>query len=158
MKTFFSVLIFLFLAAGTYGQDFAVAIYYLSGEKSKDSHSSEESIAISGQSVAYSIEYSGARSRNQNDMAKTCEFTEQDIKNIKQTIKSKELNVNDSLFSKDTKYKSYEVYCNLNIVISMDGQEYRIRINGDTKELDNKSLYNNAVSFITMLRKMVKDC
>ena len=40
----------------------------------------------------------------------------------------------------------------------MDGSTYKISINGDLVDLKNKSDYNNAVSFITMLRKMFKDC
>ena len=152
------VLAIIFFSASSAAQDLNIAISYLYGEKSKDSHASEESFAISNTSVAYSVKYSGRKGKNQVDMDKTCTFTEQDMKNIRKTIESKELNVNDSLFQQSSKTKSYEVYTNINIAINMDGQEYKIKINGDTIEFDESKLYKNSVFFITMLRKMVEDC
>jgi hypothetical protein len=160
MKSFTWIFTIIILCAplNVIGQDFSVAVSYLHGEKSKDSHSSQESIAIGGTSVAYSVKYSGRRGKNDIDMDKVCEFTEQDIKNIKETIIKKELNVNDSLIDENYKSKSYEVYTNISIAIVMDGQEYKIKINGDVQQLDESKLYKNAVFFITLLRKMSKDC
>ncbi len=139
-------------------QDFSIAVSYLAGEKSKDSHSSSESFAIDGRSVAYSVKYSGRKGKNDIDMDKVCEFTEQNIENIKKTIISKELNVVDSLFQETSKTKSFEQYTNINIAIRMDGQDYKIRINGDILEFEDSKLYKNSLFFITLLRKMVKDC
>jgi hypothetical protein len=155
---FISVFVLLICASLLNAQDLNIAISYLHGEKSKDSHSSEESFAISNSAVAYSIKYSGRKGKNQQDMEKTCTFTEQDLKNIKQTIETKGLNVNDSLFQQSSKTKSYEVYTNISMAINIDGQEYKIRINGDTIEFDDSSLYKNSVFFITMLRKMIEGC
>ncbi len=139
-------------------QDLNIAISYLHGEKSKDSHSSEESFAISNTSVAYSVKYSGRKGKNQVDMEKTCTFTEQDLNNIRKTIETKGLNVNDSLYQQTSKTKSFEVFTRINIAINMDGKEYKINISGDTIEFDDAALYKNSVFFITMLRKMVEDC
>lgn len=152
------VLIIIFLFASSAAQDLNIAISYLQGEKSKDSHSTDESFAISNTSVAYSVKYTGKKGKNQQDMEKTCTFTEQDLINIRKTIETKGLNVNDSLFQESSKTKSFEVYTRINIAIVMDGQEYKININGDTKELEDSMLYKNSVFFITMLRKMVEDC
>ncbi len=161
MKTISKVIffsLFIFLSIPLLCDDFSVNIYYLNGEKSKDSHSSTEKITINNYDVTYSVKYSGRKSGNQLDAEKTCTFSEQDIKNIKETITKKNLNVNDSLFGETSKTKSYEVYCNINLTIIMDGNEYKIRLNGDVNELDNSDLYKNAVFFITMLSKMAKDC
>lgn len=152
------ILAILFFSGVSFSQDLNIAISYLYGEKSKDSHSTEESFAISNTSVAYSVKYTGRKGKNQNDMEKTCTFTEQDLKNITKTIEAKGLNVNDSLFQESSKTKSYEVYTRINIAIIMDGREYKINISGDTKEFDDAVLYKNSVFFITMLRKMVEDC
>ncbi len=148
----------IFFSAVSEAQDLNIAISYLYGEKSKDSHSSEESFAISNTSVAYSIKYSGRKSKDQQDMEKTCTFTQQDLENIRKTIEAKKLNVNDSLLQESSKTQSYEVYTRINIALNMDGQEYKININGDTKEFDDAALYKNSVFFIIMLRKMVEDC
>lgn len=152
------ILAVLFYSGVSAAQDLNIAISYLYGEKSKDSHSTEESFAISNTSVAYSVKYTGRKGKNQNDIEKTCTFTEQDLKNITKTIEAKGLNVNDSLFQESSKTKSYEVYTRINIAIIMDGQEYKINISGDTKEFDDAVLYKNSVFFITMLRKIVEDC
>lgn len=157
-KIIIQLFIFTFFAAVSYSQDLNIAIYSLAGEKSKDSHSTEESFAISNTSVAYSVKYSGHRSNKQEDMNKICTFTEQDIKNIRQTIETKELNVNDSIFSESSKSKSIEYYVNISMEISLDGQPYKIKINGDVKELEDNRLYKNTMFFITMLRKMVEGC
>lgn len=139
-------------------QDITIAVSYLNGEKSKDSHSSSEKITVSGTSVSYSIKYSGRKGKNDIDMDKTCEFTEPNITNIRKTIETKSLNVTDSLFSENSKSKSFEVYTNISIAISMDGKDYKIRINGDTAEFKESQLYKNSMYFITLLSKMAKDC
>ncbi|HMQ79396.1 MAG TPA: hypothetical protein PKE39_16085 [Ignavibacteria bacterium] len=159
MKYLFSVVLaIVFFAAVSAAQDLNLAISYLYGEKSKDSHSTEESYALSNSSMAYTVKYTGKKGKNQQDMEKTCTFTEQDLKNIAKTIEAKGLNVNDSLFQESSKTKSFEIYTRINIAINMDGQEYKINISGDTKEFDDAALYKNSVFFITMLRKMVEDC
>lgn len=118
----------------------------------------EESYAISNSSVAYSVKYKGRKSDKQEDKGKVCTFTEQDLKNIRQNIETKGLNVTDSLFQESTKTKGIEHYCNIVIDMDIDSQHYKIRINGDIKELEDKDLYKNSVFFITMLRKMVEGC
>ncbi|MEO8515008.1 MAG: hypothetical protein ABI543_15730 [Ignavibacteria bacterium] len=145
-------------AGNAYSQDLSITIYYLLGEKSKDSHSMDESFAISNTSVAYSVKYSGHKGKGQEDIDKTCTFSEQDLKNIRKTIEEKNLNVTDSLLQTTSKTKSYEVYTRVNIAIAMDGKEYKITISGDTLEFKEETLYKNSVYFITMLRKMVVDC
>lgn len=152
------VLAIIFFSAVSSAQDLNIAISYLYGEKSKDSHASEESFAISNTSVAYTVKYSGRKGKNEQDMEKNCTFTEQDLKNIRKTIETKGLNVNDSLESKMSKTKDFEIFTRINIAINMDGQEYKINISGDTIEFDDAALYKNSVFFITMLRKMVEDC
>lgn len=142
----------------TASQELTISAYFLLGEKSKDSHSSEESFAVSGTSVSYSVKYTGKKSKNQVDAEKTCVFTEQDIANLRKTIETKELNVSDSIFSEHYKSKSFEVYTNISLAIVMDGQEYSIKINGDTKEFEDTKLYKNSVFFLTMLRKMIEGC
>lgn len=156
-------LIFLFafilcVSTASYGQELSIAAYFLLGEKSKDSHASEESFAVSNSSVAYSVKYTGKKNKNQVDGEKTCVFTEQDISNLRKTIETKELNVSDSIFSEHYKSKSFEVYTNISLAIVMDGQEYSIKINGDTKEFEDTKLYKNTVFFLTMLRKMIEGC
>lgn len=159
MKTLLLILFCVIsLSAAASSQELTVAAYFLLGEKSKDSHSSEESFAVSNSSVSYSVKYTGKKNKNQVDGEKTCVFSEQDISNLRKTIETKDLNLNDSLFSEHYKSKSFEIYTNISLAIVIDGQEYNIKINGDTKEFDDTKLYKNTVFFLTMLRKMVEGC
>jgi len=138
--------------------DFYLKIYYLKGEKSKDSHSSEEYITIKSNNVSYSITYSGRRGDSDVDADKSCTFTNNNIDNIKNTIIMGELNVVDSLFEQETKYKEFETYCNLTIDIEMGGNPYSIRINGETEEFKNKNLYKNSLFLISMIKEMLGGC
>ncbi|MCC6865163.1 MAG: hypothetical protein IT280_03280 [Ignavibacteria bacterium] len=148
----------LFSSVFIYTQELNLAVTYLAGERSRDSHSMNESYAINNTSVSYSVQYTGRKSKNQEDISKTCTFSEQDIKNIIQTIESKKLNVNDSLSIKILQTNDIEKYCNIVIDIEIDSQKYNIKINGDVKELDDTELYKNSLFFITMLRRMVEGC
>jgi hypothetical protein len=141
-----------------FSQGLDISISYLNGEKSKDSHSSTESIAIGGYDAAYSIKYSGHRGPEQNDDSKTCRFSKKNINDIKDFIVQKGLNKNDSLFDESTKYKSYEVFVNISISMTIEGSDYKIKINGDTAEIGHKDLYKNVLALINKIRKMVEDC
>jgi len=157
-KLIFSFFILFLFSSTALSQDLNIAITYLDGEKSKDSHSMEENYAISNSSVAYTVKYTGHKGKGQEDNSKVCTFTEQDLKNIRKTIETKNLNVTDSLFQESSKTKSFEHYCNIVIDMDIDGQHYNIKINGDVKEFDDNNLYKNSVFFITMLRRMVEGC
>lgn len=153
-----SIIVFIFLYSAVYSQDLNIAVSYLSGEKSKDSHSMEEGYAISNSSVAYSVKYKGRKGKDQEDMNKVCTFTEQDLTNIRLTIEKKGLNVTDSLFQESSKSKGFERYCNIIIDMNIDSQKYKIKINGDIKEFEDNALYKNSVFFISMLRRMIEGC
>jgi hypothetical protein len=158
MKTIFIALLALFfLPISTKCDDFKIDIYYLSGEKSKDSHSKEEVIAINGYYASYSSTYSRQGNDTVTNEGANRTLSEVNLEKIKRTIAEKQLNVNDSLFEKESKYKSFELFCNIKIDITLDGQSYKIRINGDTKQFDDKELYKNSVYFISFLRNMIKN-
>lgn len=141
-----------------FSYDFFLKIYYLHGEKSSNSHTSEESITIKGNNVTYSISYTGNRGENDIDMDKVCTFSENNIENIKNTIILGELNVVDSLTEHEIKYKEFEIYCNISIDIRMGGNAYSIRINGDTEEFHDKNLYKNSLFLISIIREMLTGC
>jgi hypothetical protein len=152
------ILIYFAFAAVCFSQGLDISISYTNGEKSKDSHTTEESIAIGGYDAAYSVKYSGHRSPEQVDDSKTCRFSKKNIKTIKDFIIEKGLNKNDSLFDESSKYKSYEVFVNISIAVTIDGQDYKIKVNGDTDEIGHKDLYKNVIELINKVRKMIEDC
>lgn len=141
-----------------YSQNLEIKIYYLNGEKSKDSHSTTENISISGNSVSYSVKYSGRKGNNQQDNQKECTFTEQSIEDIKKTILLKGLNSSDSLYQESSKTKLLEYYFNISMDITMNGEYFRISLNGDPNDFDRSNLYVNSISFIDFLRNLISDC
>lgn len=157
MKTLI-LIIFFISSAICFSQGLDLSISYTNGEKSKDSHTTVESIAIGGYDAAYSIKYSGHRGPEQNDDSKTCRFSKKNINAIKDFIVEKGLNKNDSLFDESTKYKSFEIFVNISTAMTIDGINYKIRINGDTAEIGGKDLYKNVIELINKIRKMIEDC
>ena len=80
MRNFIFFFAFILLSGFTArAQEFTLTINYFAGEKSKDSHSTEENFAITGMFASYTIEFSGHRGKNQHDTEKACTFTEKDI-------------------------------------------------------------------------------
>jgi len=158
-KILFSLFIFIVLSnESLFCDDFYLKIYYLKAEKSKDSHSSEEYITVKGNDVTYSIFYTGTRGKYDVDTDKSCVFSNNNIENIKNTIITGELNVTDSLFEENIKYKEFEIYCNINIDIRMGGNAYSIKINGNIDEFHDKSLYKNTIFLISIIREMLSGC
>lgn len=159
MRNSVFISVFVLLAAfSVRAQEFTLTVNYFAGEKSKDSHSTEENFAVTGMFASYAIEYSGHKGKNQHDTEKSCSFSDKDIEKIKKAIIEKELNHSVVYSTKDSKSKSFEEFCNIGISISMDGGSYKIALNGDLVDLKNNNDYNNALSFIAMLRKMFEDC
>jgi hypothetical protein len=148
----------LFFCSALYSQNLDLAISYLFGERSKDSHTTEENIAIGGTRVAYSIEYRGHKGDNQNDETKSCDFTTKNIEDLRNFIIEKGLNKSDSLIGESTKHKSFETFVRISISMAMDGSDYKIKINGDTDEIGRKDLYKNTTALVDKIRQMVKEC
>jgi hypothetical protein len=160
MKLKYLIIIFFlcFTARFCYSDPLYIKIYYLNGEKSKDSHSAEEEFLVNGNNISYTVKYSSKKEKSQEDAEKNCVLNDKDIKNIIAAIDEKQLRVIDSLFEKDTKMKSFEIFCNIAIDLKIDGVDYRIRINGDSQEFKNKDLYNNSLYLIGAIRDLIKDC
>src|SRR4030095_15625860 len=147
------ILILFLLPVISFSEGIDIAISYTKGEKSKDSHSSTESIAIGGYKAAYSIEYSGRRGIGEQNDEKNCTLSKKKVQVIKDVIIEKGLNTNDELIDESTKYKSYELFCNISISMTIDGQDYKIKINGDIAEIGHKDLYKNAIALIDKIRE-----
>ena len=152
------IILVIFFTSVSFSQNLDLAISYLYGEKSKDSHTTEENFAIGGTSASYSVKYSGHKTKNQKDDSKTCEFTQKNVNDIKNFIIEKGLNKTESLIDESTKYKSFETFVRITIDLSMDNQEYKIKVNGDTQEISGKDFYKNVQALIDKIRQMVKDC
>jgi len=153
------LILILFLSSTvSFSQGLNISISYLNGEKSKDSHSTEESYAIGGYEAVYSVKYSGHTSGDKKDGDKTCRLSEENVILVKDFIFEKGLNKDATLRDESTKYKSFEIFVNITVNMKIDGSEYKISINGDTDEIGHKDLYKNVVALIDKIRVMIKDC
>src|SRR5947208_1036338 len=92
---------------------FLVSIAVTEGEKSKDSWSSNTSISISGNTLAYSKSFSGSRKHRNGSIDKTCTLTNEQVAAIQDLIKKGNLLVSDSIEDEDSKYKSFERFVNI---------------------------------------------
>src|SRR3990172_5382620 len=153
MKTFskvFFFFVFIFLTIPLLCDDFSINIYYLHGEKSKDSHSSTEKITINNFDITYSVKYSGHNEKSNFEKEKSCTFTDKEINSIKETIIDKRINITDSIFSEGSKTKSFERFFNINIEFVLDDVKTIIKMNGDTDELEDTDLYKKSIILISL--------
>ncbi len=135
-------------------QTFSLSISYYTAEKSKDSHSTTESISINGTAVVYSVKYTGRRGPDQTDETKSCVFTSEQITKIQKTITSKNLNVTDSLIINSTAMSSVAI----SISMTKDGKATKIKVKGSSQGLIGKLLYKNSLYLISMVEKMLERC
>ena len=143
------VILFLGTATKTFADSFILNISFTEGEKSKDSHSSTTSIEMNGNEIIYSKSFSGYGSGKTEN--KTCTFTDEQTSKIQEFLKQNNLNKDDSLFQKSSKYKSYEVFVNVTISLVMWENVSKIRINGDTEEFKGEPLYKNSLKLIALI-------
>ena len=151
-----SLLLVLTVSNITKADGFLLTISYTSGEHSKDSRSSVTSISIAGNDAAYSVKNSGFHS--EPDKNKTCTLTDDQLSKIQGWITELGLEKNDSLIDESTKYKSYEVFANISILIKNQETPYKIKINGDVENLKDSPLYKNALSFISRVTGILDKC
>ena len=159
MKTliiFISLFIILSVSTVTKADGFLLTISYTSGEHSKDSRSSVTSISIAGNDAAYSVKNSGFHAAE--DKNKTCTLSDDQLTKIQTWITELGLDKNDSLFDETTKYKSFEVFANISILVKNQETPYKIKINGDVNNLKESPLYKNALSFIYKVTDILEKC
>jgi hypothetical protein len=153
-----SLLIILFFGTvtKTFADSFILNISYTEGEKSKDSHSSTTSISMNGNEISYSKSYNGYKAGKSE--TKTCVFTDEQTSQIQEFLKQNNLNKDDSLFQKSSKYKSFEIFCNLTISLVMWENVSKIRVNGDRKEFNDEPLYKNSLKLIALIENYLDKC
>jgi len=154
----FYFLVLLSFAESSLSDDFYIKIYYLNGEKSKDSYSVSEDIFVRGMTAEYSVKYSGRISSEKSDTGKSCTVTGEAIDSIKSIIVNRRLTVIDSLYGESSKTKSIQRYCSINIECRFSGHIFKIKINGDLEELREKELYENSVYLISFIRDLIEKC
>jgi len=159
MKNIF-LFIVLFLVVIGYSKSDAlrITISLTEGEHSKDSWSSETNISIDGSEIAYTKTYSGHRGTNQKDVSKTCTFTDQQMSDIQNYIKDKNLMRSDSLIDNEEKYKSFERFVNLSMFLAMWERISKINVNGDVSNLEDKDLYKNCYGLIDLITTYLDTC
>ncbi len=152
---FFIISLFLIPCNYILAGDFKILINYTEGEHSKDSWSSETTIAIDKRDYSYTKEGSGHIKIKNED--KNGVFSEEQFNKINSFILDNNLLKNDSLFDESTKYKSYERFTNTMIKIFVDTNEYDIRFNGDILNLEDKPVYKNSMGLIKLILDYIKN-
>ena len=153
-KLFFILFISLLLSCKFCAADFKILVNFTEGEHSKDSWTKTTLITIDDNAYFYSI--SGSGHSNLKSDNKNGAFTDEQRDKIKTFVLDHNLNVNDSLFEEESKYKSYERFTNIAIDIWINNVSYRIRINGDITEFNDKPLYKNSMDLISLITDYIK--
>ena len=156
MRKIIIILLFLFIAypAKFIAGDFKVLINYLEGEHSKDSWTKETLITIDEKVYSYSLKTSGHL--KVKDFDTNGVFTNEQFNKIKSQLLDKNLLVTDSLFDENEKYKAFERFTNIAITFYIDTSVYKIRINGDEQNFNDKQLYTNSKGFIDLITGFIR--
>lgn len=140
-----------------FSQPLSVAVSYVRGEISKDSHSSTENYSINGTALSFSMVNKG-RTGNENIDPKLCTLEEKDTVAIRNMILTSGFNVSDSLITEKNNSDSPKYYTVVSISILLDGAESKIKVNGDTKEMAENEFYQKVVKFVMYLRNVAINC
>lgn len=158
MKILFCIaVITALMPAKLISQPLSVAVSYVRGEISKDSHSSTENYSINGTALSFSMMNKG-KTGNEIIDPKLCTLEEKDTVAIRNMILTSGFNVSDSLVTEKIQADAPQYYTTVSISISLDGTESKIKVNGDTKEMAENEFYQKVVKFVMYLRNMAINC
>ena len=159
IKNFILILILFiaFLSHNVHADVFMASVVINEGEKSDDSWSCERAMSIVGNNLSYTKECYGSQ-RGKGDVSKTCTFSDSQITEIQKLLKSKNLLISDSLSEESAKNKNFRRYVHIGVVINMDGNTFKINVNGDVKALQHKPLYINCYDLINLIQEYTDKC
>ncbi len=152
------MLIVLLSAGNTVAQQPSLTIYNYYAEKGKDSHSTSENISISGNTVSYSVKYTGRRGTKQENEEKTCTLTSEQLEKINNIINEKHLNVTDSVILIQEEVKGTQVTAIVSITVTKAGKTTKTKCKGDPSDLARKPLYDNSLYLFRLVKNMVDVC
>jgi len=142
----------------SYAQQPFLTIHYLYAEKSRDSHSTTETISISGTTANYFLKFTGRKGPEQKDETKDCTLSKEQVSTIRKAIDEKKLNVADSLVDNSLPGGSYQVTTAITITFTNGNKNIQTKVKGKPSALNDKPLYKNAVSLLNLVRKMLENC
>jgi hypothetical protein len=134
-----------------FADSFIIEIYYLDGEKSKDSWSSETNVSVDGSSIIFSKKWSGSAKSRNKDIEKKWNLSDEQVSALQKIIWDNKLLVRETLEDKDEKYKSYERFVNLAVSISLAEAMGFIKINGDMLQIQDSDLYLRTMKLMNLI-------
>jgi hypothetical protein len=154
IKILIVVILLQFLSNHSYaGDDFKLSLVVSEIERSKDSHTTEYSIAIMDGILAYASESSGYMA--QDPVFIKCKISGEDIDSIILLIKELDLLKSDSTINEKNVVGNYFT-CELLIVNG--SEKYTIIINGAEKHFDNEELVSNVKKLFNELKSRAFNC
>lgn len=159
-KIIYFVVLFLLLSTSSnvFADSFLIKLNFLQGEKSKDSWTSETTVAIDGSQIKYTKTWSGSAKSRNKDIDKQCNLTDEQVAAIQKIIFDNKLLVKETVEDKNEKYKSYEEFVNISLDISLAEALGKIRINGDIDQIKDTDLYNKTMQLIILIDDYAQKC
>lgn len=156
--SYFFLVLFFLAGKKSHSQQPFLTIYYAEAEKSKDSHSTIETISCTGTTVVYTVKYSGRRGPDQKDAQKECLLSNEKMGSIRKIISDKKLDTTDSLIVNTLPDKTYLETTTININFTNGKKISKTKVKGSTSALSHELLYQNCIYLLNRIREMQKNC
>ena len=157
MKNLFVLAAFL-ITSSLFAQSLILEISYYKTENDGNKSTRLEKFSITGNTSAYSIEYTGETMPNEGNELKNCELSPLKVDEILTSIKDNKAAVNETYYGKESIIGKGMIYLVITVKMVYDGTPYDILLDGEANLVMGNKVYLRVIELIKDLRRIIKDC
>jgi len=157
MKNLFVLAAFL-ITSSLFAQSLILEISYYKTENDGNKSTRLEKFSITGNTSAYSIEYTGETMPNEGNELKNCELSPLKVDEILTSIKDNKAAVNETFYGKESIIGKGMIYLIITVKMVYDGTPYDILLDGEANLVMGNKIYLRVIELIKDLRRIIKDC
>jgi len=157
MKKLFVLAAFL-ITSSLFAQSLILEISYYKTENDGNKSTRLEKFSITGNTSAYSIEYTGETMPNEGNELKNCELSPLKVDEILTSIKDNKAAVNETFYGKESIIGKGMIYLIITVKMVYDGTPYDILLDGEANLVMGNKIYLRVIELIKDLRRIIKDC
>ena len=157
MKKLFVLAAFL-ITSSLFAQSLILEISYYKTENDGNKSTRLEKFSITGNTSAYSIEYTGETMPNEGNELKNCELSPLKVDEILTSIKENKAAVNETYYGKESIIGKGMIYLVITVKMVYDGTPYDILLDGEANLVMGNKVYLRVIELIKDLRRIIKDC
>jgi len=141
-----------------WADELSLTLVIVEGEKSKDSHYSEEVLNLALGELKYSIKHYGKNNPLDNDYVKKCILNEEQESTVKYLITEYSLNVNDTIISDNTFSYPNINYLRISLEKLLNGKTSKLLMNGEINIIAETIYYFKVEKLYSLLKQFIENC